>query len=135
MLDVALNMDINTEIERRIRAASRLLEESKASESKSEYDQYYDSQRSNLDESKKKKRVKFESPERFSSVQCHMDSSASELTVSKNKLTINKGNDNIDESIKIEESYSVSQSMPKSVAESRKTVSGDMIQESIKESK
>ena len=68
MLDLALNLDINKEIEKRINGAKRALEESS--------DNYSISARSysqslgpvsTIEDAKKKKNVKFASPEKYSS--------------------------------------------------------------------
>ena len=127
MLNVALNIDIEQEIERRIRGARRNIEESKDT---TEYEQY-DTSRSAFEDPKKKKKVNFASPERYSSVHSNIESSLS----SKHKSSTQKFEDSIGESIKIEESYTISQQTVSNlpIESSKRTVS-DAIKESIKES-
>jgi len=136
MLSLALNLNVNKEVEKRIeKANATLLEES------SKLDEY--SARGSVSQSmgvvsedpKKKKNVKFASPERFSSVHSY-DQSSSGVSSGRYKSHQHaKIDDSIGESIKIEESYSVSQHTAKvSGGSLKKSSSKDKIQESIKES-
>ena len=98
MLALALDLDVNAEIERRLERAhaAKLEESSKLDEASARGGSVGN------EESKKKKIVKFASPERFSSVHSYDQSSASVRP---------RPDESIGESIRIEESYSVSQAL------------------------
>ena len=104
MLTVALNIDVELEIQKRLKGARRAIEESSE-----QYDQY--SARSQSigvasEDQKKKKRVNFASPERYSSVNSYEQSS--DAASSRYKSSGKNIEDSIGESIKIEDSYNTS---------------------------
>ena len=107
MLDLALNLDIDKEIEKRIHGAIRQIEES--SDNYNEYSARSYSQslgpvsQSNNDDHKKKKNVKFASPEKFSSA--HSNEMSSAGAGSSRYRSSHRIDDSIGESIKIEDSY------------------------------
>eukprot|EP00347_Sterkiella_histriomuscorum_P003387 403364494 len=142
MLDLALNLDINKEIDKRINAAKRAIEES--SDNFNEYSARSYSQSmgpiSVSEDPKKKKNVKFASPEKYSSAHSQsMDHSSggdrSSRYKSSQRIESSMG---IDESIKIDESYSISGDVSNKQIESSKrsafSHSNNKIQDSIKES-
>lgn len=142
LLNEALNLDVDREIEKRIKGARQAYDESHNWTESSQFPANQDSisqsarslSQSQPDPSKKKKKVNFASPpseskDRFSSVHSNQDSVESKSVKSHHKFE-----ESIGESIKIEESYQISQ--PSLQQESNKTISNqrDSVKESIKES-
>jgi hypothetical protein len=126
MLDAAININVDHEIEKFIRGARQYnIEESKGTEI-----DYQESIQSTIEDGKRKKKVNFASPERFSSVHSYTESSVSG---SKSKFSAHKMEDSIGESIKIEESYTVSNNTSQPYESSKRTEKSDYIKESVKD--
>lgn len=141
MLSLALNIDVESEIKKRLQMAKRAVEESSEhlqeeySVSARSQSMGAQSQLTHQDDPKRKKNVKFASPEKFSSVH----SQSSDNLSSKYKSSHRGGiEESIGESIKIEESYNASQSnqqleRKRSAEKLQKASIKDSIAESINE--
>lgn len=129
MLELALNLDVQNEVNKRFEGAKRHLEESSdnfVDYSARSYSQSVGASNAlngglstSEDPSRKKKNVKFASPERFSSAHSHSVGESSGGDRSSNRFrSSHRIEDSIGESIKIDESYSISGDVTNKIIES-----------------
>ena len=136
MLNLALNIDVENEIQKRMYMAKRAVEES----SEQLQEEYSVSARSQSmgahshftqPDEKRKKNVKFASPEKFSSV--HSQSSDNASSKYRSSSRGQNIEESIGESIRIEESYNVSQNLNPQQHDTRRSAE-KQVKSSVKDS-